>query len=126
MNLTDEYEQVRQHVRRLDFSQSPYVFASFFEDTIRYTGGLLSAYHLTKDQIFLSRADDLAKILLPAFNSSSGLPSPSVNVENIKSKMLLSCQKLFTLSFDKMGGNAATLKIEWENTMASVDVKEGS
>lgn len=30
----------------------------------------------------------------------------------------------FTISFDKAGDNAAKLKLEWENTAASVDVKE--
>jgi Protein of unknown function (DUF2911) len=30
----------------------------------------------------------------------------------------------FTISFDKTSGNSATLKLEWENTIASVDVKE--
>ncbi len=30
----------------------------------------------------------------------------------------------FTISFDKTGGTAATLKLEWADTMASVDVKE--
>jgi hypothetical protein len=32
----------------------------------------------------------------------------------------------FTISFDKTGGSSATLKLEWENTIASVDVKEKS
>ena len=32
--------------------------------------------------------------------------------------------ELFTISFDKTGGNSAVLKMEWENTIASVDVKE--
>jgi hypothetical protein len=30
----------------------------------------------------------------------------------------------FTISFDKSGGDAAKLKLEWENTSATVDVKE--
>jgi DUF2911 family protein len=30
----------------------------------------------------------------------------------------------FTISFEKSGGGAATLKLEWENTSVSVDVKE--
>ena len=30
----------------------------------------------------------------------------------------------FTISFDKNGGNAGVLKLEWENTIASVDVQE--
>lgn len=32
--------------------------------------------------------------------------------------------ELFTISFDKTSGTEATLKLEWENTIASVDVKE--
>ena len=32
--------------------------------------------------------------------------------------------ELFTISFDKTGEDAGTLKVEWENTLASVDVKE--
>ena len=32
--------------------------------------------------------------------------------------------ELFTISLDKNGGDSADLKIEWENTLASVDVKE--
>src|SRR5579871_1151801 len=32
--------------------------------------------------------------------------------------------ELFTISLDKDGGDSAVLKIEWENTLASVDVKE--
>ncbi len=32
--------------------------------------------------------------------------------------------ELFTISFDKTGGDSGTLKLDWENTIASVDVKE--
>ena len=32
--------------------------------------------------------------------------------------------ELFTISFDKTSGDSATLKLEWENTIASVPVKE--
>lgn len=44
-------------------------------------GGLLSTHHLTEDQLFLDRAVDLADRLLTAFNTPSGLPMPSVNLE---------------------------------------------
>ena|SRR5579871_5874611 len=30
----------------------------------------------------------------------------------------------FTISFDKSGGNGAVMKLAWENTAASVDIKE--
>ena len=56
-----------------------HAYASFFETVIRYLGGLLSAYALSHDPVFLSRADDLGTKLLPAFSSASGLPYHSVN-----------------------------------------------
>ncbi|KAF9464248.1 glycoside hydrolase family 47 protein [Collybia nuda] len=60
---------------------SPY--APFFETTIRYLGGLLSAYALSKEPVLLSRADDLGRALLPAFNATpSGLPGYAVNTQN--------------------------------------------
>ena len=52
-----------------------------------------------------NQGQDLARIPMKVTQRSSGL-------------------ELFTISFDKTGGNSATLKLEWENTLASVDVKE--
>ena len=43
-------------------------------------GGLLSAYRLTSDDLYLERAIDLADRLVPAFDTPSGLPLPSVNL----------------------------------------------
>ena len=57
-------------------------YAPFFETVIRYLGGLLSAYALSKDPILLARADDLGTALLPVFRTPSGLPFFSVNTEN--------------------------------------------
>jgi len=56
-------------------------YAPFFETTIRYLGGLLSAYALSGEPILLARADDLGRMLLPAFNTSSGLPKYAVNLQ---------------------------------------------
>lgn len=57
-------------------------FASFFETIIRYLGGSLSAYALSKDSTLLHLADRLGTVLLPAFNGTeTGLPSYSVNVQ---------------------------------------------
>ncbi len=54
-------------------------FAPFFETVIRYLGGLLSAYALSGEEVFLSRADDLGRMLLPAFDTPSGFPMYAVN-----------------------------------------------
>jgi mannosyl-oligosaccharide alpha-1,2-mannosidase len=57
------------------------IYIGFFETVIRYLGGLLSAYALSGNTILLARADDLGQRLLPAFNTSSGLPAASVNLK---------------------------------------------
>jgi mannosyl-oligosaccharide alpha-1,2-mannosidase len=79
MNLTEEYEQVRRHVGKLNLSRGYTPTVPFFETIIRYLGGLLSAYHLTHDRVFLTAADDLGKKLLPGFGTQSGLPGHGVN-----------------------------------------------
>ena len=53
---------------------------SFFETTIRCLGGLLSAYELTNDGIFLDKATELGKALAAAFNSPSGLPYSQISL----------------------------------------------
>ena len=42
---------------------------SFFETNIRIVGGLLGAYYLSGDRMFLGRAKELADRLLPAFDN---------------------------------------------------------
>lgn len=54
----------------------------FFETIIRYLGGLLSAYTMTKDKLLLDRAEDMVKHLDPIFNTPTGLPYYSVDPES--------------------------------------------
>lgn len=51
-----------------------YTSVSVFETNIRVVGGLLSAYDLTRNKMFLKKARDIADRLLPAFNTPSGYP----------------------------------------------------
>src|SRR5579863_4794189 len=51
------------------------------------------------------QSQDLARIPMKVMQRPSGL-------------------EIFTISFDKTGGDSAVLKLEWENISASVDVKE--
>jgi len=39
---------------------------SLFETNIRVVGGLLSAYDLSGDKVFLGRAQELVELMLPA------------------------------------------------------------
>lgn len=79
MNLTEEYEQVRHRVATTNFSRGFNPSVPFFETVIRYLGGFLSAYYLSKDQVFLTAADDVARKLLPGFETQSGFPGHAVN-----------------------------------------------
>lgn len=55
-------------------------YIQFFETVIRYLGGLLSAYALTDQPLFLARADELGMRLLPIFNTTHGLPPFNINM----------------------------------------------
>ncbi|KAF0354953.1 glycoside hydrolase [Gigaspora margarita] len=76
MDLKDEFNRSRDFVETVDFSKSDNVI-SVFETTIRYLGGLLSAYEFSKDHVFLDKALELGNALLPSFNSVSGFPYDS-------------------------------------------------
>lgn len=47
---------------------------AWFETTIRYLGGLISAFELSGDPLMLDRATELGNWLLPAFATQYGLP----------------------------------------------------
>ncbi|RDX50571.1 glycoside hydrolase [Lentinus brumalis] len=79
MGLQDEYERARQWVaEKLTFEQD----ANFntFETTIRVLGGLLSAYALTNDSLYLDKAVDLGDRIMPAFDTPARLPTSMVNL----------------------------------------------
>jgi hypothetical protein len=73
MGMKDEFWEARDWVRdSLSFSNVGEV--SVFETTIRSLGGLLAAYDLSGDPVFLEKADDLGSRLLHAFESPNGIP----------------------------------------------------
>ncbi|TCD69473.1 hypothetical protein EIP91_007599 [Steccherinum ochraceum] len=79
MGLQDEFQEALPFVANMTFALDEAKFAPFFETVIRYLGGLLSAYALSNETVLLDRADDLGTKLLPAFNTTSGLPANGVN-----------------------------------------------
>lgn len=64
----------------LTMSSSQNQFVQFFETVIRYLGGMLSAYAMTDNPIYLAHADELGSQLLPIFNTTYGLTPFSVNM----------------------------------------------
>lgn len=86
MGLKEEVAQATEWIRNsLTFEKDRYV--NLFETTIRTLGGLLSAYHLTGDTMFVEKAEDLAERLLGAFTSSkSNVPLSDVNLKTRKGR----------------------------------------
>lgn len=83
MDLPAEYDLARQHVRDIDFyllggSRSAYGNSDgrvpVFETAIRYLGGFLSAYDLSGDELMRDRAEELAQLIMPAFETMTGVP----------------------------------------------------
>eukprot|EP01060_Flectonema_neradi_P030231 TRINITY_DN434_c0_g1_i1.p1 TRINITY_DN434_c0_g1~~TRINITY_DN434_c0_g1_i1.p1 ORF type:complete len:511 (+),score=69.91 TRINITY_DN434_c0_g1_i1:227-1759(+) len=79
MGLTDELADARKAVEMIDWSISTTHQISTFETTIRHLGGLLSAYTLTNDTLYLQKSIELADKLLVAFQTRTGFPAPFIS-----------------------------------------------
>jgi hypothetical protein len=83
MGMDDEFAHARDWVRdHLDHSKTG--MTSLFETTIRDLGGLLAAYDLSADEVFLTKATDLGTRLLHAFDEAeaTGIPFGQVNLKD--------------------------------------------
>ncbi|XWS20644.1 hypothetical protein CRYUN_Cryun31cG0120400 [Craigia yunnanensis] len=79
MGLDEQFRRAREWVANsLDFNKD--YDASVFETTIRVVGGLLSAYDLSGDKVFLEKARDIADRLLPAWETPTGIPYNVINL----------------------------------------------
>ena len=79
MDMQEEYQEAKKWVEeslRLDVNRD----VNLFEVTIRVLGGLLSIYHLSGDEIYMTKALELGKRLMPSFDSTSGIPYSDVNL----------------------------------------------
>ncbi|KAG9295468.1 hypothetical protein G9A89_013497 [Geosiphon pyriformis] len=73
MNLTTEYQLSRHLVATIDFKKT-FSLVNVFETTIRYIGGLIAAYELTNDNLFLDKAIELGRELIVGFDTPTGIP----------------------------------------------------
>eukprot|EP00946_MAST-07B_sp_MAST-7B-sp1_P005409 g5409.t1 len=80
MGMKDEFEEAANWcATKLNFNIGRTV--STFETTIRSLGGLLSAYDISGNKMFLDKAVDLGNRLFKAFNTPSGIPVGQVNLQ---------------------------------------------
>ncbi|EEP82278.1 mannosyl-oligosaccharide 1,2-alpha-mannosidase [Uncinocarpus reesii 1704] len=84
-------EQILDHIATIDYSKTD-TMCSLFETTIRYLGGMISAYdllkgpssHLVSDpakvDVLLEQSKNLADVLKFAFDTKSGIPANGLNI----------------------------------------------
>ncbi|DBB13854.1 TPA: hypothetical protein ACH3X3_000846 [Trebouxia sp. C0006] len=82
MDMQAEYKQARDWVAYdLNFTR-PYE-ASVFETTIRIVGGMLAAYELSQDHMYIDRCEELVGRLLAAYNTQTGIPYNSIVLDTL-------------------------------------------
>lgn len=85
MGLNDQVKEILDWSNNIDFNID--VSVNCFETTIRVLGGLLSAYHLTDEQVFKDKALDIGDRLYHCYRSSSAkVPFSDVNLKHRTSK----------------------------------------
>ena len=85
MGLSDEYARAGDRVAETLHFEKNYE-ASVFETTIRIVGGLVAAYDLSGDEMYLEKCTDLLEHLKPAFGTKTGVPYSIVNLRTGEAK----------------------------------------
>ncbi|KAI9487146.1 MAG: glycoside hydrolase, partial [Benjaminiella poitrasii] len=80
MDLCEEFKEAQKFVSSISWNNNnddeP---VQLFETVIRYVGGLLSAYDLSHEKVFVKKAVELVDRLLPAFDTPTGIPYQYMN-----------------------------------------------
>lgn len=76
MGLDDEFKKALKGLKKIDFTTTAEPRVNLFETTIRYLGGLLSAYDVTdgKHHVLLDKAAELGDMLYCAFDTPNRMP----------------------------------------------------
>ena len=76
MGLKKEFDLAVAELKHIDFTSSPLDTLNVFETTIRYLGGLLSAYDVSGQEkaILLEKAVELGDMLYVAFDTPNRMP----------------------------------------------------
>ncbi|TMW68377.1 hypothetical protein Poli38472_005845 [Pythium oligandrum] len=95
MNMKDEFYRARDYIaERLHFDHlgEKNTKISVFETIIREVGGLLSAYSLSKDEVFKVKAKELMDLIVPAFDEKEGVFYTFLNPQTKKKSFAIWAQ----------------------------------
>ncbi|KAG6026111.1 hypothetical protein E4U41_001351 [Claviceps citrina] len=84
MGLKDDFYQAVGAVAKIDWSKHEGSTVNVFEVTIRYLGGLLSAYDLSQEKVLLAKAVELGDALYMAFDTPNRLPTHWLSYEKAR------------------------------------------
>jgi len=86
MGLRDEFDEAVAAVAEIDFGRvSSSEHINIFETNIRYLGGLLAAYDLSKRGILLSKAIELGELIYGGFNTPNRMPVDNIHFDSARS-----------------------------------------
>ncbi|KAI1341541.1 glycoside hydrolase family 47 protein [Xylariaceae sp. FL0016] len=74
MGMHEEFEQAVDAASQITFEMSSLQTINVFETTVRFLGGLLSAYDLSGDQRLLRKAREVGDMLYVAFDTPNRMP----------------------------------------------------
>jgi len=87
MGLKEEFNRARDWCKN-NLYHGNSIDVSVFETTIRSLGGLLAAFDLSQDEVFLDQAKDLGARLFKSFKNPTGIPWGRVNLATGKTSNL--------------------------------------
>ncbi|KAJ3562047.1 hypothetical protein NPX13_g8712 [Xylaria arbuscula] len=74
LGLREEFDEAVEAVAQIDFGQSTTSRVNIFETNIRYLGGLIAAYDLSKREVLLAKAIELGDLIYGGFNTENRMP----------------------------------------------------
>jgi mannosyl-oligosaccharide alpha-1,2-mannosidase len=84
MGFKEYFYEAVVAVAAIDFGTSDMTSISVFETTIRYLGGLISAYDLSLEPVLLEKAVQIGEMLYRAFDTMNNTPLSNLNIEDAK------------------------------------------
>lgn len=94
MGLKDEFNEAVNAAAGIDFGSSTSNRVNTFETNIRYLGGLLAAYDLSKRDALLVKAKELGDMLYAGFNTENRMPVDFIDFEKAKTGRGLEVESL--------------------------------
>jgi mannosyl-oligosaccharide alpha-1,2-mannosidase len=106
MGLREEFDEAVAAVAKIDFGQSTSPTVNTFETNIRYLGGLIAAYDLSKREALLVKATELGDLIYAAFNTENRMPVDFIDFATAKTG------KALTVEGSVVSASPGTLSLE--------------